>query len=377
MDDSVRVLWLIKGLGTGGAERLLVSAARVGDHDKFRYEVAYVLAHKDALVPDLASQGVPSTCLSAGHTPWPVALRRLLTANRYDVVHLHSPLVAGVARLVVLTLPPARRPVVVSTEHNTWDSYATRTRLLNATLYRTDRRRWAVSPTVKESIWKPLRGGVEVLIHGIVMGDVAQVAEGRSLRAELGIEDDESVGVTVANFRSEKAYPDLLDAASLAVRQEHRLRLVIVGQGPLESEVRALHAKLGLDDRCLILGYRDDVPRVLAMGDFFVMSSRFEGLPVALMEAMAAGLPAVATTAGGIPSAVTHGEEGYLSAPGDPKGLADAMVRMARDSTSRARMAAAARRRASQFDMRNAMRVLERSYLELGQRRGERQPSSG
>ena len=95
------------------------------------------------------------------------------------------------------------------------------------------------------------------------------------------------------------------------------------------------------------------------------------------MEAMAAGLPVVATTAGGIPSAVTHGEEGYLTAPGDPKALSEAMVRIAQDAESRERMAAAARQRGSQFDIRNAMGTVERTYLELARRRRGSQPTSG
>ena len=86
-----------------------------------------MLGHKDALVPDLPPMRSPSTCLRAGRRILrPLALRRLLHENRYDLVHLHSPLVAGVARLVVLTLPPRAPSGVVSTEHNTWDSYGRR-----------------------------------------------------------------------------------------------------------------------------------------------------------------------------------------------------------------------------------------------------------
>jgi glycosyltransferase involved in cell wall biosynthesis len=365
MDRAIRILWLIKGLGAGGAERLLVSAARVGDHRRFSYEVAYVVSRKNALVSELEGSGVPTTCLSSGGIPWPLALRRHLLANRYDVVHLHSPLVAGVARIVIQTLPRSRRPVVVSTEHNTWDSYSTPTRILNASLYGTDRRRWAVSQRVHASVWRPFRDKTEVLVHGIVMTDATPHAGRDDLRSELRVREHEVVAVTVANFRREKAYPDLLAAARIALQAEPRLRLLIVGQGFLESEVRRLHQELELGDRCLILGYRDDVMAVLAASDFFVLSSRFEGLPVALMEAMATGLPVVATGVGGIPEVVDSGTEGLLTAPGDPEALAAAMLTMARDDEGRARMSESAQRRGAQFDVAGAVRTIERAYLEL------------
>lgn len=364
MGRPVRVLWLIKGLGAGGAERLLVSAARVGDHDRFRYVAAYVVPHKDALVPELTALGVPSHCLSDGgrRVPWPVALRRLLETERYDIVHLHSPLVAGVARLVVRTLPRRRRPAVVSTEHNAWDSYVWPTRLLNAMLHRTDRCRWAVSDRVRDSIWRPLRGGVQVLVHGIVVQDVAVRTDGVASREELGCSEDDILAVSVANFRREKAYPDLLAAFQIAMRSEPRLRLVIVGQGPLEDEIRRLHTELGLGERCRIVGYRSDVMQILAVSDFFVLSSHFEGFPIALMEAMATGLPVVATRVGGVPDAVTDGCEGYLAAPADPENLAAAMVRLAKEDSTRLAMGHRARQRGLRFDVRTAVTSVEDAY---------------
>ena len=367
MDRRVRVLWLIKGLGPGGAERLLVSAARVGRHDQVSYEVAYVVAAKSLLVPELAAHGVVSHCLSqpGTGTPWPVTLRRLLLGRKYDVVHTHSPLVAGVARIVVRTLPRSRRPRVMSTEHNMWDSYALPTRLLNAVLYATDARRWAVSERVRTSVWGRLRPGVEVLVHGIVVEDAAVVTNEAvaGLRADLGADSDDVLAITVANFRTEKAYPDLMRAAATALRDEPRLRLVIVGQGQLESEVRRLHAELGLGDRCRILGYRADVSALLGACDFFVLASRFEGFPIALMEAMAAGLPVAATNVGGIPDAVTDGREGFLTNPGDVPALARSMKELVRSDHQRASMGTAALARGRQFDVRTAVRTMEAAYL--------------
>jgi glycosyltransferase involved in cell wall biosynthesis len=278
-----------------------------------------------------------------------------------------------VARLVVRTLPRRSRPAVVSTEHNTWDSYGLATRLLNASLHRTDQRRWAVSERVRDSMWRRHRGDVEVLVHGIVLDDVTEAVdadERSALRARLGVTDDEVLAVTVANFRHEKGYPDLLRAAAMAFAQEPTLRLAIVGQGPLEDEIRRLHAELGIGDRCQILGYRDDVIAILAAADLFVMASHFEGFPIAIMEAMASGLPVVATRVGGIPDAVTDGHEGLVVEPRAPEALAEALVRLARDGGLRRTMAERARERGRSFDVRPAVTAVQDAYQSLASTAG-------
>ena len=363
-----KVLWLVKGLGPGGAEMLLVSAARVSDRERVEYEVAYVLPWKDRLVPRLQELGVRTHCLgrSASDLRWPLRLRRLVTSGAFDVVHLHSPLVAGVARLVLLTVPRRRRPVVVSTEHNVWDSYALPTRLLNALLYGRDDRRWAVSEHVHRSVWWPFRRRVEVLVHGLVLDDIEQSRPRRAaVRASLGAGPEDVVVGTVANYRPQKGYPDLLRAAAEVLQRVPAARFVTVGQGPLEQEIVALHAELGLDDRFRLLGYRADVPDVLSACDVFALASHHEGFPIAVMEAMAMGLPLVATSVGGIADAVVDGQTGLLVPPGEPQQLAAALVRMTSDDGLRQRCAAATLGAGRVFDIRAAVATVERAYGEL------------
>lgn len=370
--QPTRVLWLVKGLGPGGAETLLLSAARVADHEQFAYEVAYVLPWKDHLVDRMRRAGVGVHCLDGAnikHPGWVLRLRSLLRRERYDVVHLHSPLVAGIARLVVRTLPRSDRPAVVSTEHNTWWSFSPVSRRLNALLYRTDSARFAVSTEVQSTISPRLRPGVEVLVHGLVLDDVDQARlERPAARAELGADDSTVVIGTVANFRAQKGYPDLLAAASKVIAADPRALFVAVGQGPLESEVRRRHHELGLGDRFRLLGYRDDVPRVLAACDVFVLASLHEGFPVAVMEALAAGVPLVATAVGGVPDAVTDGEEGFTVPPSHPDLLAERLLQLVSDPELRARCAESARAAGRQFDISLAVRRLEEVYADVGGR---------
>ncbi len=365
--DRIRVLWLIKGLGPGGAEQLLVSSARVADHDRFAYHAAYVRPDKDQLVPKLAASGVPATLLGAGRWGafrWPVRLRRHM--RDFDVVHAHSPLLAGVARLVARTIPDRDRPVTVSTEHNVWGNFSLPTRLLNAVTSGLDARRWAVSDEVRRSMWSPRQRTTAVLVHGIDQSERPTAVGARErVRRDLGVAEDAVVAITVANLRREKDYPNVLEAARQALAEDERLVVLAVGQGPLEDEVRAIHRRLGLGERVKLLGYRTDVSELLAASDLFVLGSAFEGLPVSIMEAMSEGLPVVATAVGGVPEAVVDGETGRLVPPRDAAALAEAIVELARDPSARARMGASGKERAQVFDIRTAVEEEERAYIAL------------
>jgi glycosyltransferase involved in cell wall biosynthesis len=369
--DRIRVLWALKGLGPGGAERLLVSFARCADHERFAFQVAYLLAWKDHLVGELAGCGVPATNLSGGHRGedprWVPQLRRLAARERIDVVHFHSPLVAMLGRPALRTLP--QPPAIVTTDHNVWSSYKLPTRLLNRLTAGLDDATLAVSPEVRDSMPPACRVRTEVLLHGI---DVEQVAARRAgqaaARRKLGVADGEVVVVTVANLRADKDYPNLLRAARLLEDGGARFRFVSVGQGWLEEELARRRDELGLQASFRFLGYRADAVGVMAAGDVFCLPSRNEGLPIALLEAMALGLPVVATAVGGLPTVVRDGVEGRLVPPSDPAALAAGLAE-ARDPGLRASWGQAAARRARDFDIRPAIQRQQALYEELVVRR--------
>jgi glycosyltransferase involved in cell wall biosynthesis len=261
------------------------------------------------------------------------------------------------------------RPGVVSTEHNVWGSHSTATRVANALTLPLDDVRWAVSEQVRSSEWKPWRTKTEVLVHGVPLSSLRTRGRERdAARTAQGWGEDDVVVATVANLRANKDYPTLFAAAADAMAAEPRLRFVSIGQGPLEAELRAALASAGLGGRFVMVGYHEDPPALLAGADLFTLTSRHEGLPIALLEAMAVGLPPVVTSVGGNAEVITQGVDGVLVPAGSTRRLADAYVDLARDRTARARLAAAAARRAEDFDIARTAQIAEARYRLLAAR---------
>ena len=367
--STTRVLWLTKGLGRGGAEMLLVGLARAMDRCDLSIEVAYRLPNKTALVEPLEELGVP-THLLAGGGAWPWGLRRLVRERRYDIVHSHAPLVGAAARVVA----PAGT-VLLHTEHNTWDRYHLATRVVNAATMARNERVWAVSDQVAESIRLPRPlplPRVEVMLHGVDPATVLRGAEARAAgRTLLGIDEGTFVFGTVGNLAVKKDQISMIRAFAEVHRQLPTSSLVQFGTGPREAYLRSLAVQLGLEGSVHFLGMRDDVPALLPAFDVFVLSSLHEGLSIALIEAMAAGLPVVATRVGGIPQLITDGEQGVLVRPRDVDQLTRELLRLALDDGERARFAAAGPPRAEQFGIQAAADTLAGHYRRLAGRRDQ------
>lgn len=365
---------LTKGLGRGGTERLLTGAVRHIDRSRFRVEVAYLLPHKDAFVDALRAEDIPVHCLDAARPTslgWIPRLRRLVRDRDIALVHTHAPVPAVAARLA-LGMSAARGPTLVHTEHNLWSRYRRPTRWANALTYRRNAAAMAVSVGVAASIRPAARGSVpvEVVLHGI---DLAALHDGTGADANsdnaranarrlLDLPDDVPVVGTVGNLTAKKDHATLLDAFDAVRAQRPAARLVIVGTGPLEEALRQQVRQAGLADAVLFTGSRDDVFDLLPGFDVFALSSRFEGLPIALLEAMASGVAPVATRVGGIPEVVSDGHDGLLVEPGDAGALATGLVKLLGDHDLRQRLATAARARAADFDLAKAVRTIEDVY---------------
>jgi glycosyltransferase involved in cell wall biosynthesis len=367
-DRPIRVLCLIKGLGRGGAELLVAAQVRETMNSGIAYEVAYLTPAKNALVSELESLDVPVTCLAATSSAdvrWLVSLRRLLVGHEIDVVHAHSPVAAALARIVVRTLPRMNRPHMVTTEHNLWQSHVPLTRFADAVTAPGDDARLAVSSAVRDSMPYRLQAATEVVHHGIDVDAVAaHRAERDEVRRELGVED-KVVIVTVANLRITKGWPDLLAAARKVLDNVDDACFVAIGQGPMEQEIRSLHQELGLGDRFKLLGFRPDAVRLMAGCDVFCLASHHEGLPIAVMEAMAIGLPVVATDVGGLAELVVDGVHGLLVPPHRPDLLAGALIELLTEEGRRQQAAEAVQSKSEDLSSEHAIRRMEAIYEAL------------
>jgi glycosyltransferase involved in cell wall biosynthesis len=182
------------------------------------------------------------------------------------------------------------------------------------------------------------------------------------VRAEFGLPDETLLALTVANLRREKAYDVLLPAARAVVDNGLPITFVAVGRGPLDAALTEQHRRLGLGDRFLFVGQRADVVRLLAAADLFVLPSRQEGLPVALMEASAAGVPIVATSVGELAAMLRDGADALVVPPELPGALAGAVTQLATDPALRHRLGDAARAGADRYDVTRCVREVEAIY---------------
>jgi glycosyltransferase involved in cell wall biosynthesis len=142
------------------------------------------------------------------------------------------------------------------------------------------------------------------------------------MRQSLGVGDQTRVVGTVTRLRAEKGTEHLIRAAPAMLARYRDLTLVIAGDGPLQEELKRLSRALGVDGAIRFLGFREDLPQLLAALDVLVLPSLTEGFPLSLVEALAAGVPVVATRVGGVPEVARDGEDALLVPPGDPAALA-------------------------------------------------------
>jgi glycosyltransferase involved in cell wall biosynthesis len=369
-----RVVAVTKGLGTGGSERLLVEFARNAQDVGVEFSVVSILDQKRQLIPELERAGSRVTCVGVTalrDVRWMPRLVRAIREQRPDVVHIHSPALSAFVRCAAhVRLLGLRRPRVVTTEHNAWSTFHPLTRWSNALTTPLDDATVAVSAEVHRSI-RPgrLARRLTTILHGIDLASTqSAAAERERLRGEWGVGPGEIVVATVANYRPQKNYPNLLRAAAIAAEQMPHLRFVVVGQGPGADDVHRLHAELGLGGRMLLLGYRPDAIAVIAAADIFALASDYEGLPVSLMEALALGRAVVATSVGGVAESVTD-DAGRLVPPGDHAALASALVEVASDPALLARLQRGARGLSESFDVRKSAAALGHVYRNLDRSR--------
>jgi len=255
-------------------------------------------------------------------------LSRALRADGIALVHTH---IFGACLHGLLAARLAGRLPVVVTEHNVAAKYNTYQLCASRYLYRWARKIVGVSEEVGHSIDEKIRvspARVQVVPNGIDVDHFANLPTRQCARTCLAIPSDARVVGSVGRLTQQKAYADLVDAVGILLRQGMDIHLVLVGEGEERSSLERRAAKLGMAERVHLVGVYPDVREMLPAFDVFVLSSLWEGLPIALLEAMAANLPCAATAAGGIVSVIEDEVNGLLVPLRDKQGLAMAIRRI-------------------------------------------------
>jgi glycosyltransferase involved in cell wall biosynthesis len=307
------------------------------------------------------------------------ALIGLMRRERFDVVHVHTPIAAVLGRIAAWI---ARVPHVVYTAHGFAFHDGTPRRLRRAmivlerflcrrmtdVLFLQSREDLEMADALRI---RARREGAIWIGNGV---SVDRFRPGRddSVRAEFGFDPEDPVVIFVGRLIREKGLPELLEALVLVRREFPRVRLLVVGatmMGPGNADgvevARRWAGRLKIEAAVRFTGLRNDVERLLRAADLLVLPSHREGMPRSILEAMATGIPVVATDIRGCREEVVHGETGLLVPVGDPVRLAGAIVEILRDPVKREAMGVAGRRRA--LELFDEEKVLDRQ-VEVFQR---------
>jgi len=361
-----RVVFLSTDSGMGGAEREVCHLAE--EFQRRGWDVTAIsMLPLQSPIADLASKGIRTASLGMRlGVPDPrglVRLGRILRRIRPDVLHahmVHANLLGRLSRLIAPT------PVVISTIHNEnegaqWRylAYRLTNRLADVTT--------AVSRVAQLEATRrgaAPRGTIQLVPNGLATEAFERDAGTRErTRAALDL-GDRFTWLAVGRLAEAKGYGDMVAAFAVALAERPGARLLIAGVGQLERQIRSEIGRLGLDASVRLLGLRSDVPALMQAADGFLMTSRWEGLPMVLLEAGASGLPVVATDVGGSRDAVVDGVSGYVTPVGDPARSAAAIGRvMSLSGADRRVMGDAGREHIrATFDIRAVCDTWERLY---------------
>lgn len=349
----MKIVFLITRADIGGAQGHLFSLL---DKMRHSFNSHLVVGSHGPLVDRVSQIGVPVTVVpSLVRSISPakdlralLELYKILRAIRPALVSIHSSKAGFLGRLAARM---AKVPAIVFTAHGWaftegkpyWQRYvyaqaerlagALTTKIICVSDYdRCLALKWKIAPSEK----------IDCIYNGVDAEPYLN-AQGMNVRREFRL-GDACVLTTVGRLAAEKDFPTLFHAVHCMT--DLNVKVLLVGEGPLRRKVENFIARKGLQERVVMTGMRRDIPEILAASDIFVLTSRWEGLPLTVIEAMCAGLPVVASKVGGVPELVQEGVTGHLVQPRDPRELCDTLRTLICDARRRDVMGNAGRMRA-------------------------------
>jgi glycosyltransferase involved in cell wall biosynthesis len=387
-DKRIKVLHLIKSLGRGGAEKLIPETALIHDRERFEFHCLYFYHQKNTIVDELEAAGItvhliPSSNLGLFFQVPKV--QKFVLENGFDIIHAHLPWAGILSRFVgnKIKIP------IVYTEHNTWERYNKLSYWGNRVTFKQQDIAIAVSNEVAlsmqlNSFIDPYqRGGrlkVKVVQNGVNTEEFRRKTEdgrqktedGRrkledgSWKLNLKIPEGAPVIGKVAVFRSQKRLWLWVEVALRILGKHPDVHFLLVGDGEWRGRIEKQINESGKAKNFHLVGVQKNVVPYLSRMDIYLSSSEFEGLPIAMLEAMSCEVPVVATRAGGIGEVIQHGVQGYLTEVENWEELVGHCVSLLEDRDLYEKMALAARERViEKFSMRRMVGELEEIYREV------------
>lgn len=366
---KLRVVHIVPMLSPGGAERVAVHIATGLDRDRYEAVVVSLAGRVGCELDDLlddAGIGVRYLGKHRGFDYHAYArVHRTLRELEPNVIHTHL----HVLRYALPSMRLLGSVASLHTVHNLAEREIERgMRWIQQYAFNHGVVPVAVGEEVARSLKRLYKLPHQRIIPNGIPVDLFSCPKvpRREWRAREGFREESVLFVCVARFASQKNHALLVRSFAQGLAPDSRVHLVLVGEGQLQREIEELTRALAIEKYVHFLGLRTDIPDILAAADVFVLSSDYEGNPLSVMEAMAAGLPVIGTSAGGTKDIVEDGVEGYLVPPGDAQTLSKTMMFLMANRETRQVMGNAAMRRArKQFSVSTMVRSYEELYEDL------------
>ena len=332
---------IVLSLDYGGLEKLAIDLANRFNNGKYRSFIC-CLDNIGDLAIQAGRRGIKVIC--AGRKPGidfslPFRLSGILKKERVDIVHTHNP---GALIYGTLGAKLAGIPVIINTRHGR------EKRPVNGFIWNMNDSIIAISEDAKKRLLKYNRinsDKVRVVYNGIEVNGFKNELDIEVRKNLLGVDKSHLVIGTVSRLSEEKDQISLIDAFSKVSQVLNNTKLIFVGDGILKKEIEHYSEKVGIGDKVIFLGFREDIAKIISTFDLFTLSSLTEGISLSLLEAMAAGKPIVATNVGGNPEVVIDGETGFLVPPKQPDKMAEAIIKVLQNPELARKMGVAGRER--------------------------------
>ena len=318
MKNKIKIVQLVKSLGVGGAEMLLAETLKVHDSDRFEFHYIYFLPFKNQMVESLEKSGAKVTCFSAnnnlGILTQVFKLKTYCKEHKIKIIHAHLPWAGIVARIVgkITKIP------VIYTEHNSFDIYHPLTQFFSALNYKWQSKVLAVSEASKRSLEKrKLFKDIIYVPNGVNTNLFSKSSKKAVPELKDFIEDKTVIG-TVAVFRKQKRLDIIVEVAKLAAEKELPFSFLMVGDGVEMNAIKEMVEAYNLQNIHFAGLHKNPVELMNTM-DAFLITSDYEGLPVALLESMSMGIVPFCTPVGGIPNVVKDNFNGVLLTSNQPE----------------------------------------------------------